>query len=117
MRLAQSPVERQHPAALRRKLSLAPTEPVPWDFSQQPSHPLNMAERRQFAICRLTIHLQYWWEELRLCLPVPAHGRKALAEDLQIRPQLRYGSDFSFGFSLSPLVSVAEHRACPLPAS
>jgi hypothetical protein len=74
MRRAQSPAERQHLAALRRRLSLAPTEPVPWDFSRQPSHPQNMAERRQFAICKLTIHLQYWWAERRLCLPAPAHG-------------------------------------------
>jgi len=63
MRLAQPAAERQPPAAPRRELALAPTEPVPWDFSQQPSHPLNMAERRQFAICKLTIHLQYWWVE------------------------------------------------------
>jgi hypothetical protein len=117
MRLAQSPAERQHPAALRRKLWLAPTEPVPWDFSQQPSHPLNMAERRQFAICKLTTHLQYWWAERRLRLPVPAHGRKTLAEDLQIRPQLRYGSNFSFVCSLSPLVCATDDRAFPLPAS
>jgi hypothetical protein len=59
MRPAQPPAERQHPEALRLKLSLAPTEPVPWDLSQQPSPPVNMAERRQFAICKLTIHLQY----------------------------------------------------------
>ncbi len=65
---------------------------------------LSPAERQPPGALRrkLSSQLQRWRAKRPLRLPTPAHVRRALAEGLPVRLQLRDGSGSSFEYSLSP---------------